>query len=706
MKLNKRRTRLLVLSGMMFMTLSTLYVYSEREDLNLLLITVDTLRPDRLGCYSTAHLKTPQMDALAERGVVFDRAFAHNPLTLPSHVNILLGKTPLYHGVHENSHAVVLDQFLTMAEFFKDKGYSTGAFVGAFPLDSRYGLDQGFDIYDESYPSKSTNTFAFPERKASAVVGSALSWLNDQKGKWFLWIHLWDPHAPYLPPEPFLTQFKDDLYSGEVAYVDSELAKVFGFLDEEGLVEKTLVVLTGDHGEALGEHGEDTHGYFAYNSTLWVPLIFAGPEITSRRVDLYVSHIDIFPTVCQVLGYEEPEGLQGKSLRPLMGGKRMKGRPIYFESLQAYYHSGWAPLRGYIEKDRKFIHSPIPELYDLSEDFGEGTNIVEESGLDKYEKRMKELQDLLTWTDRPETKQKVDREALEKLRSLGYVVSAVPQTKKDYGPEDDLKTLLPILQKQLEAMDHFNAGKAGESIKLMEEIIEERPDFEKAYYQLSQIYESQGRVPEALAVLEKGFTNNPQNYEIVSKYGIQLVIYGQLDRGMDVLKHAVSLIDFDPDVWMHLGIGAWQKGNFDEASDFYRRALALDADNAVLFNNLGMLHFSVFMQKKNPADYIQASEYFKKAIERDPTLASAYNGLGGTYNIIGQKENAISLWEKAVELDPYFDLPVYNLGMAYFEKGDKAEALKHFERYLEMRKNTLQAAEKKRIEALIARCKK
>jgi arylsulfatase A-like enzyme/Flp pilus assembly protein TadD len=707
MRINRRRLACFVLLlGLGLAPLSVLQAAQEGKGLNLLLVTVDTLRPDRLGCYGSSFLQTPQMDTLAKRGVVFEKAFAHTPLTLPSHTNILLGTTPLYHGVHENSQAVVIDQFVTMAEFLKDMGYSTGAFIGAFPLDSRYGLAQGFDVYDESYPAKGTSSFEFPERKASAVVESALDWLDEQRNTWFLWIHLWDPHAPYIPPEPYLTQFKDDLYSGEVAYVDAELKRIFDFLDSERLVDNTLVILTGDHGEGLGDHGEDTHGFFAYNSTLWIPLIMAGPDIAPRKVDQFVSHIDIFPTVCEGLGFRQPDGLQGQSLWPLLRGKRIKAGPIYFESLQSYYHSGWAPLKGYIEEKKKFIQSPIPELYDLSSDFEEKTNIIQKANLDRFQKRMLDLQKQLALTDRPQGKQKVDREALEKLRSLGYVVSAVPQFKKEYGPEYDLKTLLPVIQKQLRAMDLFSQGDAEGSIGLLKELILEREDFEKAYYQLSQIYESLGRIPECIAILDEGYVKNPENYELVSKYGIQLVKYGQLDKGVEVLKKAVGIIDFDPDVWLHLGIAAWEKGDFDEARDFYKRAMDLDEDNAVLFNNLGILHFSLFMQKQNQADYIQASEYFKKAIERDPSLASAYNGLGGTYNVVGQKDAAINLWEKAVELDPYFSLPVYNLGIAYFEKGDKAAALRHLERYLELVGRALPTAERKRVEKLIDECKK
>ncbi len=382
-----------ILVGIIFTDHSFLISKMKEKNLNVLLITIDTIRPDRLSCYSTKYLKTPRMDALAAKGALFDRAIAHNPVTLPSHVNILLGTTPLYHGVHQNSKSIVAEDFLTLAEYLKSKEYSTAAFIGAFPLDSRFGLPQGFDVYDDSLPSRSAVEFAFPEKKAEKVIQAALDWIEKQGNKWFTWVHIWDPHAPYIPPEPFQSQFKDDPYSGEVAYVDSELGKMFDYLEGNDLLKNTLIILTGDHGESLGEHGEMTHTYFAYNSTLWVPLIIAGPGVKASRIDEYVSHIDIFPTVCDILGIEEPPFLQGISLLPLMKGKKIKKRAIYFESLDPYYNRGWAPLRGFVEERKKFIDSPLPEFYDLENDFDEEKNIVQEIDLNKYRERLKKMQE-------------------------------------------------------------------------------------------------------------------------------------------------------------------------------------------------------------------------------------------------------------------------------------------------------------------------
>jgi len=230
---------LFILVGIIFTDYSFLISKMKEKNLNMLLITIDTIRPDRLSCYSTTYLKTPRIDALAAKGALFDRAIAHNPVTLPSHVNILLGTTPLYHGVHQNSKSIVAESFLTLAEYLKSKEYSTAAFIGAFPLDSRFGLPQGFDVYDDSLPSRSAVEFAYPEKKAEKVIQAALDWIEKQDNKWFTWVHIWDPHAPYIPPEPFQIQFKDDPYSGEVAYVDSELGKMFDYLEGNDLLKNT-----------------------------------------------------------------------------------------------------------------------------------------------------------------------------------------------------------------------------------------------------------------------------------------------------------------------------------------------------------------------------------------------------------------------------------------------------------------------------------
>ena len=677
-------------------------------DTNFLLVTVDTLRPDRLSCYSKKYLQTAQIDRLAASGVLFERAFAHTPLTLPSHANILLGLTPPAHGVSENSKSVVADEFQTLAEHLKAQGYATGAFVGSFSLDSRFGLDQGFDVYDDSYPSRAAPGLPYSERPAEKVLAAALAWLSQQRGKWFCWVHLWDPHAPYSPPEPYAGRFKEDLYSGEVAYVDAELEKLIRFVDKSGGLEKTLVVLTGDHGESLGEHGELFHSYFAYNSTIWVPLIIAAPGVKPARVRDFVSHVDLFPTVCEVLGVKAPPGLHGDSLVPLLQGRGRTRRPIYFECLEAYLNRGWAPLRGLIRDGKKFIDSPIPEVYDLEKDFDEASNLALAGGVDllPHKKNLEATIRAYGAATPASLTGTADRETQERLRSLGYVAAPVASVKASYGPEDDLKTLLPFEQKLKLATQWKNAGRTAESVKLLEEIIKARSDFVPAYFRLSEVYESKGLVEERLQVLDRGLTANPKNYVMIAGYGVILVNSERLEKGIEILSRAIAISDQDAEVWNSLGMALWKTGDFEKARAHFEQALALDPDDAIFNDNMGSFFVATALRIRNAKDVEMAIGYFEKAIAADPVLPSAYNGLAGAQKILGRRDEAIRNWEKAHELSPEFDFPVYNLAVSYLEKGETARALEYCRKYLDIKGRNITAEERREIQSIIEKCRK
>ncbi len=664
---------------------------------NLLLITIDTLRPDRLGCYGSATIATPNIDALARRGVVFTRAFAHTPTTLPSHTNILLGTTPLRHGVHDNGFFKVPAGFPTLATHLKAQGYATAAVVGAFPLDSRFGLDRGFDLYDDDYGTGGALDFKFVERKADVVVERALAWLKGRTGPWFLWVHCFDPHQPYEPPEPFLSRYRGDLYGGEVAYVDSALGKLLVGLADSGQAKTTAVILTGDHGQSLGEHGETTHGYFAYNSTLWIPLIVSAPGLAPARVDQNACHIDIFPTACGLLETPPPPGLQGISLVPAARGKKLAGRPIYFESLYPYYRRGWAPLRGYIENDEKFIESPISEVYDLKADFGESKNLA---GKDLGRERAT-LARLMKEESATESaaRPRLDAAAQRMLQSLGYVGGYQPPTRESFGPEDDLKTLLPYNRKFEEAVDLSGRGDTERSISLLRELIAERKDFDNPYLYLATVLQAKRRLQEAAAVLEKGSKDNPRSYKLAMEYGIVLAETGRNDEAVAVLTRAAGIIDWDPELWNYLGVAYWNKGDLDQARAAYEKALALDPGYAVVLNNLGSVAFSQAVKDKDAAGLRRAIEYFRKAISHDPGYAPAYNGLGSATLMAGDADGAIASWLKALEIDPAQKFALYNLGAAYLERGDKAKARAFWTKYKDLYYRTLSAAEKAALDA-------
>jgi len=668
-------------------------------------VTLDTIRTDRLSCYGSKFVQTPRIDGLAANGALFERAFAHVPLTLPSHTNILLGMTPLAHGVNESNKSVVPGGFITLAEILKKSGYATAAFVSAFPLDSRFGLTRGFDVYDDAYPSRPGAGEAFSERPAGKTVAAALRWLSGRKGKWFCWVHLWDPHAPYAPPEPYASRFKADPYSGEVAYVDAELGRL---LDEVAKGEgraNTLVVLTGDHGEALGEHGETGHGYFAYNATIRVPLIIAGAGTKALRVKDTVSHVDIFPTVCEVLGLDRPPSLQGESLAPFLRGKTVKARPVYFESLEANLNRGWAPLRGIIAEGKKYIDSPIPELYDLEKDFAEETNMAPGTDLQAFRIMLEDKMKRDASPLRDEAVRRTDRETRERLRSLGYAASPVAPAGKAYGPADDLKTLLPLEQKVTLAARLESDGRVAESVKLLVDVIAARKDYGRAYDQLFRLYRSQGLIDDGLAVLERAYAANPGNYVIVSGYGVVLVQNAKYAKGVEILEKALGLFDQDAEVWTNLGVAHTGLGNFAQAAQDFARALSIDPNDPAINDNAGSFYFAKAVKEKNAEDLRKAGEFFEKSVAADPGLASAYNGLGGVLKIMGKTDDAVRNWEKALELDPKFAFPVYNLILAYLEKGEKTRAYEHCQKYLIIRGKEITLEERNEINALIQKCR-
>lgn len=673
--------------------------------LNVLLITVDTLRADRLGCFGNDRVKTPHIDSLARKGVLFRRAFAHTPTTLSSHANILLGTTPNYHGVHDNQNFVVREEFLTLAEHLRTSGYASGAFVGAFPLDSRFGLTQGFDVYDDNYGTSGSQEFSYVERRADVVVQKAIQWLGGQNKPWFLWVHCFDPHQQYDPPEPFKTEYKDSPYDGEVAYVDDSLGKLLDYLNDQGLDEKTLIIFTGDHGESLGQHGESTHGYFAYNSTLWIPLIMDCPGIRPANIDSFVSHIDIFPTVCEALEIEKPAHLQGLSLLPAMNGKEIPEREIYFESLYPFTSRGWAPLRGFIKNNVKFMDSPIPELYDLHKDFDEAKNLADSGPLETYRMALAALMKKQAYGGPGTAKQDADRQARQNLRSLGYLSSPQAPRKEAFTTQDDLKVLLPYESRLHEAMAACHERDAAKGEGLLRGIIAERKDFDQAYTYLATLFKEQRRLKEALGVLREGYQNCPGSYKIIVMYGLFLAEAGVPEQAIGILRQGLAIIDHDPELWNCLGVAYLNKGELGEALKAFEQALSLDHNYPIAVNNLGSLYLSIYLKTREQKARQKAVELFREAIDLDPRYEPAYNGLGIALKTAGDLDGAIANWKKAAELKPDYGFALYNLGLAYLQRGEKALALDYLRKYKTYFYAGLSQSEREQLDDLILKCK-
>jgi len=677
-----------------------------KSRLNILLLTIDTLRPDRLGCYGGRSPRTPNIDGLAEKGVLFTRAFAHSPMTLPSHTDILLGSTPPFHGVHDNNHFAVREELTTLAEVLKNDGYSTAAFVGAYPLDSRFGLNQGFDVYDDDYGRSHDRKISTVERRADEVVGRALDWLNMQISPWFLWVHCYDPHDPYDPPEPFKGQFSGNPYDGEVAYVDQALKKLLDSLKKNGEFDQTLIIFTGDHGESLGQHEEATHGFFAYNSTLWVPLIMTFPGAPQLRISSPVGHIDVFPTVCDLLHLAKPSVLQGTSLLPLIKGGRLPDKPLYFESLYPYTSRGWAPIRGYILGNEKYVDSPLPEIYDLDQDFNEVHNLVGSKKSEKCGERLKEIVEKLASPEAGRAERTMDRASVEKLRSLGYVSGGRVSKKAKFGPEDDVKTLLPFNNMAVRAMDIFEKGDTREGIDLLRDVIGKNKNLDSAYSNLALLYERQGLIQEALEVFKSGRTAIPSSYELFFNY----VSFLGKARLFDDVVAAFGECDFeqagsDPEILNELGTAQARRGDLAEAVETYERALALDGKYPALHNNLGTAYLSLALKENDNRAVKKAMDQFKKAIELDPRYPLPYNGLGTVYRQTGDVEGAVFCWEKVLELNPAFSPALYNLGLAYMDKSDFRRALRLLTEYRDTLSGSLPPKDREKLESSIQTCR-
>ncbi|MHB8055308.1 MAG: tetratricopeptide repeat protein, partial [Candidatus Aminicenantales bacterium] len=394
-----------------------------------------------------------------------------------------------------------------------------------------------------------------------------------------------------------------------------------------------------------------------------------------------------------------------RSLFPPAEGKKSADRPIYFEALTAYYNRGWAPLRGFLRGQDKYVDSPLPEIYDLGKDFNELDNLAAKADLSKVRKTFDEFVRSETSPTADAAGRRADKETADKLRSLGYLASPQTQKKKNFTARDDLKTLLPYHVKWTKATAAYAAGRKAEGIALLKEIITERKDFDLAYTYLANFYKDEGRPKDAEAVLREAYANNPESFRIMTSLGMALIDQGRFDEAIALLRESLGLIDFDPETWNYLGVAYWNKGLPDEALKAYQKALSLDVNYAFVFNNRGTLFLSLFFKGKKAEDLERAAADFKKAVELDPSYASAWNGLGISRSQSGDPQGALIAWKKAVEIKPDFTFALYNLGLGFLSRGEKAEALKVFTRYKDLAYASLPDKEKAKLDELIEKCR-
>jgi arylsulfatase A-like enzyme/predicted Zn-dependent protease len=669
---------------------------------NVLLVTIDTLRRDRLGAYGGTDGLTPVLDRLASAGVVYTHAYSHVPITLPAHTSILTGLIPRSHGVRDNGAFRLDGQVPTLATLFKAAGYRTGAFVGAFVLDARFGLNRGFDTYDDRYPQGSgATTFQFNERRAEEVVTAAGNWILSSSPQppapspWFAWVHLFDPHAPYdAPPEYRVGRAP---YDAEVAYTDAMLGRLLARLRAAHALERTLVIVTADHGESLGEHGETTHGLFAYNSTLAVPLILSGSSVPAGRVDAPVAHADLLPTMLDLTAVPLPAAVDGRSLIAAPPAERA----IAFEALDANLTRGWAPLTGVVSGHWKYIDLPIRELYDLDADPRERTNLAERDPAhrDALAGALRKLQTVpAADVVKGSADRTVDADAAARLRALGYAGGAALPGKEAYTNADDPKTLAPLNEQFNTALEAFNAGRAREALAGFTSILGERPDFLTARTSGATVLLGTGRAADAVALLRAAPTAQSQSPQLLARLGAALRETGDLRGAAAALEQARASGDQNPEIFNDLGVVYARLGRIADARAMFGELLRRAPDAASTWYNLGLSELAASRPDR-------AADAFEHAVKADPEYGEAWQGLGAA--LVGtNRRAAIDAWRRAERLRPRdYDL-LFNLGMVLADDNRPAEALPYLQRFVREAPRDRYARDLSRVDAAIAKARR
>jgi len=631
---------------------------AKAHDANVLFITLDTTRADHLGCYAAESrrkppraAKTPHLDGLAARGVRFTRAIAQVPLTLPSHACMFTGTYPEVHQLRDMGGFVLDPRNLTLATMAKRAGFLTAAFVGSKAVSRHFGLHQGFDIYDDQMSSRDLEgrlPGVFPERRASVTTDRALDWLKQHgQQKFFLWVHYYDPHDPYDPPEPYRSAYTKDPYSGEIAYTDEQLGRLLGFLDQQKLRERTLVVVIGDHGEGLNDHGEMTHGIFVYDDTLHVPLIMAGPDVPSGKlVTAQVRSIDLLPTIAEFLRLPPNPAAQGVSLWSLIE----RGQPIigkganyaYIETLYPKTYMNWSELRGMRTDRWKFILAPRPELYDLERDPSEKENVISRhpAEADQLQKKIWEVIGPPSH-DQKLTYVPVNRETRQELESLGYVSAGssreIVLDMSGPDPKDRVATLSAMQQ-----CERYMKVKAyGQAAGVMEAALRTDASNPTARIYLANAYERQRNWKRAIDTYLGAVQMGVATDLILSRLGKAYLRVGNLRKGVKAMEKA-------------------------------SRTNPTDLDN---LRNLGI----AYLQLERVED---AEKAFRAITVQDDRYAAAYNGLGLVAVRRGDADAARRNFEKALEVNPDEPEPLLNLGVLYQKTGLSKQALHYLQMFL------------------------
>jgi choline-sulfatase len=601
--------------------------------LNLVVVTIDTLRPDHLHCYGYSKIETPNLDAIARAGVLFENAVTQAPLTPPSHASIFTGLNPPAHHVRDTGGFVLQPSTTTLATILQQRGWDTAAFISAAVLKKVFGFNQGFAVYDDQLPrpGKGHEFDEDAERRAGETVDHAVRWLEAQSGKpYFLWVHIYDPHAPYQPPAPFREKYKDRLYDGEIAYADHELGRLFEAVRKKS-PGNTLIAVLSDHGESLGEHGEYTHGVFLYDATLRIVFLLSGPGVPAGvRIQAQARAIDFLPTILALMGGRPPAAVQGVSLTPCFAGKD-SATLSYAETLYPKINMGWAELRAIRTNRWKYIRAPKPELYDLSQDPGETHNVIQghETEVRKFEARL----NAVIGSDGVEkvATSVVDERTLSQLKSLGYVSGFVSRSYDLKGEGIDPKDRTGVL-KLLETVESGGLPMPRRIEMLRQALAEDTAD-PHIYYELSAAYERAGRSADAMKLYRSAIASGIQSGRLHSRLADLLVRAGRKDEAIPEYEKAAQFNPSDLQSQANLATAYMEKGRLGDAERVYKWTLTIDPAYGTAYNGLGV----IAIQRQDTAT---ARGYFEKAVQLDPELADADLNLGLIYKMAGDRARA------------------------------------------------------------------
>lgn len=664
---------------------------------NVLLITIDTLRADHIGAYGYKNAQTPTIDALARSALLFEHAYSQVPLTLASHTSLLTGTYPFHNGVQDFTGNPLSPNIRSVAQTLEAQGYDTAAIVSSYVLDRSWGLNRGFKLYYDVFKGSSflENDPGLVERKAGGSVDEALKWLRRPRSKpFFLWLHLYDPHSGYDPPEPFRTRFADSPYDGEIAYADHELGRVIAYLKQRGLYDRALIIFASDHGESLGEHGEKEHGFFVYHSTLHVPLVVKPPlgsGFKPHAVSDPVPIMGIAPTILAALKLHDPIEQQFET-ESLLATRSSDAIPVYSESFYSFSSFGWSPVRTVNNRSYQFIEAPKPELYNLRSDPEEKQNLIAEQPAvaSVLDQELKNVVARYAPKDSPEggTSQ-LDAAAVEKLRALGYMAYRSPVSADALAAGlSDPKDKVSDFNTLLEGIDAGKLGDLDRERKLLTQVQETNPDmylipfllgetelkasnwkaaqealerslklnpnFDQAMTALARAFHQQGQDEQALQWVQKAIDSNPKNLRAWYQKG-WISVKVDPDGAMDAFEKALEIQPGFAMAHRDLGMILLQKGRYKEAATHLEQAAELGLAHPKLYNFLGIAY-------SRTGRYQDAVKVYTKALDKEPDFAEAHLNLSYVYERLNKPQSARLQYETACKLQA--DLCQYEPGKA------------------------------------------